>query len=139
MIQSAQTKALALGKEGCYFFSLLYIAEEEGAGPLDVLRVFDEAIASGFVKNNGYVENPSLLMTMLTGAKWDVFKAGPGHNIGLDYALKPGEREVLRYEWNDLAHFVVGNGRQGIAYNPYPGSLPVVRGRLMSRRILRRT
>ena len=145
MIQAAQKWLKALGLEGCYFIALCWIAEDMSGTSLDIIREFDKARRLGYVGDDAFVNDAGKLFTLLTGSttRYDVWKAGPGHPLPLDYVLLAGEREVLRFEYTDEAgktwvHFVAGDGSQRCAYDPEGTSNSVTKGKLVSRRIIRR-
>jgi hypothetical protein len=144
MIDRAQRVAASIGTYGCYFLALVKIAEDLAGIELDVLREYANARKTGFVGEDAFVLDAGKLFTMLThgGASYEVWKAGPGHSLPLDYKLLPGEREVLRFEYTDAnakpwVHFVVGDGSGQCAYDPEGDSNSVARGKVVSRRIVR--
>lgn len=139
-----QKLAKALGETGCYFFSILRLAEMEQALFHDPLYEAEIALSEGTMGADCFVKDAGRLLSSTTRQRWMCLKAGPGHDLPIDYALKPGEREILRFELfvapdsPPLAHFVVGNGRNQVEWDPWPESRTVASGRLVSRRIFRR-
>lgn len=144
MIFGAQKIAKALGESGCYFLSLCYVAEKLGGVFLDPLLEAAEAIDGKRLGLDCYVKDAGAIMSDMARGRYVVIKAGPGHPLPLDYKLNEGEREILRYERPDptggepLAHFVVGDGQGRVAWDPWPESLTVAEGKLVSRRIIRK-
>ena len=144
MINDIQHKASNMGSGSCYFFSILKIAEDCGAGHLDAFREYENAIARGWMRADGFMERPADLISDLTGCKWIVLKAGVGHELPLDYTLAPLEKEILRFERTQngmseaMVHFVVGNGHNQVEWDPWENSATVANGKLVSRRIFRR-
>lgn len=61
---------------------------------------------------------------------------------GADYQPLPEEMEILRFErqttGTTYAHFVVGDGKGGVSYDPLDLSQTVAQGRLVSKRIVKR-
>ena len=145
MIFGVQKIAKAVGEAGCYFLSLCKVAEDMGAGPCDVVSRAAECMSKGLLRPDCFVADPAGILSLLGLESHEVVKAGDGHGLPLDYQLKDGEREILRFErpnpagGDALAHFVVGSGDgKTVAWAPWPGSLTVAQGRLVSRRIIRR-
>lgn len=132
-----QKAAVKIGEAGCYFLSILNIAEAETCIPFDAFAAYHSFTRTGVVRDDCYVLDAGKLMSRLTQRKYDCIKAGPGHELPGDYILRPGEREILRYELNGEAHFVVGDGAGRVAFDPYGESRTVAEGRLVSRRIFR--
>lgn len=144
MTYAVQKIAKHLGESGCYFLSLLKVAEELGSAFLDPIHEASEAIEAGRMGEDCYVKDASAIMSALTRECFEVVKAGPGHPLPLDYLPVTGEREILRYERPDpvsgtnLAHFVVGDGLGAVAWDPWPNSRTVAFGCLVSKRIVRK-
>jgi hypothetical protein len=116
--------------------SLVYIAEDETGRYIDAYQIYLATIKSGTIGADCYVNSPTGLLNILTGHTWAVSKEAP------EYVCKPGEREVLRYEWQETStlhgHFVVGDSKGGIEYDPFPSCGVVANGKLVSKRIFRR-
>lgn len=148
MIANPQRRALAVGKTGCLFLVLLGIAEEAGAGPRDILATFDMAARRGLVGNDCFMRDPAGFMAILCGGTWTYRKAGPGHELPLDYKCQPGEFDIVRYQRtpgpgeteDDCAHFVRGDGRGTLTVggDPMGASKTVAEGHVVSRRIVSR-
>jgi hypothetical protein len=144
MTFGAQKIAKALGDSGCYFLSLMQVAEGISSAYLGPIHEAAEAIENGTLGPDCFVKDASAIMSSLTRQRFEVVKAGPGHSLPLDYILATGEREILRFERADpaggepIAHFVVGDGSGKVAWDPWPNSQTVALGALISRRIIRR-
>lgn len=146
MIQQVQPRAKALGESGCYFLSLCKIAEDYNCLAIYPLENFYACILGKIVAEDATVLDAGAVFSALVQNRehFEVVKAGPGHPLPLDYLPKPGEREILRFErpnpagGDPLAHFVVGDGKGCVAWDPWPGSLTAAQGRLVSKRIVRR-
>ena len=153
MNQDMQRVAAAIGKSGCYFLSLFQLSEIIGAVPADPFRLFRAFELRKWVDSSCFMLDPAAIMSYLTSQKWQVRKAGPEHELPLDYMLGYGEYEILRFErplapneskTADTAHFVVGTGigpldQSRVLWDPWVGSATVRDGRLASRRIFGRT
>ena len=145
MVSGVQKLSKSLGEYGCYFFSLLNVAENMGGGEYEPIFEANYAIKKGLLGQDCFVADASGILDMLGKNGYEVVKAGPGHELPLDYALKDGEHEILRFErpapngGEPIAHFVVGAGDgRTVAFDPWPDSLTVRDGRLVSRRIIRK-
>lgn len=130
-----QKDCAALGEEGCYFLSLLWIAERELGRDLDALAVFDEAKRRGWAGEDCYMANPAQMMTELLGKPCTVRKSWD-----FSEPLKANEREVRCFK-RDLTgvtyyHFVAVDGDGSVAYDPLEDSNTVKHGKPQSRRIL---
>ena len=129
-----QKECETLGREGCYFFSLLWIAEQELGESLDALAVFDEAKRRGWAEADCYMANPAALMSFLLGKPCKIRKSW-------DFAepLEANEREVRCFERKATGttyyHFVVADGDK-ILYDPLEASRTVMQGKPHSRRIV---
>ena len=125
-----------IGKTGCYFLSIVHIAEKYIGKYIDAFDAYISAIKSKVMKEDCYVLDPGALMRMLTGVAWSVTKEAS------DYATVKGEQEILYFERNDtmttIGHFVVGDGQGIVSYDPYGDSFTVKKGKLHSKRIFRR-
>lgn len=133
-----------LGAEGCYELSLMWLAERIADREIDVVRAHVDALRDGLVEADCFVKSPEGLLLALTGERFKVVRAGdgPGYVLPLSYVPLEGEFEVLRFERQDgratIAHFVVGDGHGGVAFDPYEGSRTVRDGILKSKRIVRK-
>lgn len=159
MTQDIQRRAAAIGKTGCYYLSILSLAEQLGAGKLDPLDLFDVFLSRGWVGQDAFMNDPAAILGFLTKQSWKIRKAGDGkdsagkpYDIPLAYTLVAGEYEILRFERPllpnerpsaDTAHFVRGKGsgtldKSRILWDPWIDSRAVSAGRLVSRRIFTR-
>jgi len=134
MLEPRQKIMLALGEGGCYFLSLVRLAEILGNKRIDAVVAYLEAIAAKNLQEDCYVLKPEAIMQALYGGRWYFHKEEPG------YKCKPGEFEILRYERPTpkrvYSHFVLGNCGGGVEYDPLGESNTVAGGYLVSKRIL---
>lgn len=126
-----------IGETGCYFLSILHAAERITGQYIDAFAAFMMAISKAMVRDDCFVTDPAGLLGYLTGEPWAVTKEAAG------YQCRGGEVEILRYEWQEVGelhgHFVVGNCLGEIEYDPYGESQTVKNGKLVSKRVFRRT
>jgi len=136
MIRYTQKDLEKIAAEGCYFLSMLRAAENETGDYIDPYATYIKAIALHYMGDDCYVTDPAALMGLMTGKKWAVYKEGKS------YQPLTGDIEVLRYERVDTtktwAHFVLGDGKGEVEYDPYGDSKTVRSGALVSKRIFRR-
>lgn len=146
MIKDPQRAALAIGKTGCYFLSILELAESLGHEN-EPLGFYDEAAKAGDLGPDCMVQDAGSLLSEATGEAWTCLKAGDGHELPLSYQCARGELEILRYERqpepgdtasSERAHFVVGDGHGVLAWDPWGKSHTVEVGKVVSKRIFRR-
>lgn len=130
-----QRDCKALGEEGCYFLSLLWIAERELGRDLDALAVFDEAKKRGWAGTDCYMANPAAMMTELLGKPCEIRKSWD-----FSETLKENEREVRCYRRETTGttyyHFVAVSEEGVVVYDPLEDSNTVRLGKPHSRRIL---
>jgi len=124
-----------IGKTGCYFLSIVHLAEKYTGKYIDAYLAYGSAIKSKVIKEDCYVNDPAALLRMLTGVAWSVTKETS------TYEPTKNDLVILYYERPDtlatVGHFVVG-GHDGVEYDPYGDSLTVRKGELKSKRIFRR-
>lgn len=135
-MKAPQRIAEAVGASGCYFLSLLRLAEERMGVPIDILKAYEVAVSRGLMRPDCYVEKPADILELYLPGAWDIRKEDA------DYVPAPEELEILRFELaltgETKAHFVVGDGLGRIAFDPYGDSRTCREGRLASKRIARR-
>jgi hypothetical protein len=145
IINRPQKLAKMIGETGCYALCLVKKAQDIVGHPLDVLSLIDVAMQCGFIVDDKglYVKYPDAFMRLCSGIAWSVEKAGSGHTLPLETRPKDDGFEVLRYEREVLpgqepAHFVLGDGRGAVAWDPYGTSETISKGKLASKRIFTR-
>lgn len=153
MIAVIQSQALAMGRWGCYEFSIMKAAEVETAHEMvDALSIHARAFVLGFIQADCTVRDAGAYMASLCGGHWVCLKAGDGrdsagnrYDLPLDYQLKGGEHDIHRYE----LELEEGPGKKvsdGHFFYAGPGPLfdscgqsnTRTDGHLVSRRILRK-
>lgn len=146
-----QALALAYGKTGCYLDVLIQVIEIEYGKKLDRIRVFKELLDEKkdvLIREDCFVLDAGGILSRISKDRWIALKSGPGHELPLDYKMKPGEYEAVRYQrrlekgekTDDGAHFVRGDGTGRLAQggDPMGESKTVREGWVVSRRIFRR-
>lgn len=128
-----QAIAKKIGDEGCYFLSLVYIAEQEIKKSIDIIDLYNTCVAKGWMKEDCYILDPAAILSYLIGKKTMFFKVD-----GTKFTPTKFERVISRYENNArgklYSHFVVGcNGK--VIYDPLGESNTVKNGKLVSYRV----
>jgi hypothetical protein len=121
-----------LGESGCYFLSILFLAERITGKKIDPLEMFITCSEKGIVDKDGTVLDAGKVMSVMTGSVFSARKEESG------YALKAGEFEVLVYSNEKYTHFVSGDGRGAVACDPLGHSNTVATGRVSGKRIFYR-
>ena len=125
----------ALGESGCYFLSILHLAESITGKTIDPVRAYVDCVANGLMEYDCFVRHPDVILRKYTGKKYEVV------NSPRDYKTATGEFEILRFERKtasaSFAHFVVGDGNGVVAFDPYGASMTVRDGYVASKRIFR--
>lgn len=134
--RSTQKDLERIGKEGCYFLSIIAAIEETLTIHMDIYQVYLDALAAKYIEENCFVNSPEKIVTIYLGGNWTVAKESA------DYKTQLNEIEILRYERKEgmttFAHFVLGDKMGNVYYDPYGASATVRLGKLVSKRIFRR-
>jgi hypothetical protein len=135
----AQVAAKNIGESGCYFLAILKAGRPDAID--EAMGQYWEAIDEGWIDDDCLVKHPGALLSCLACRKF-AGKITPDKPEGwapADYQPQPGEIEILRFEVQKTgvtySHFVLGDGKGGVAWDPWPGSLTVKNGKLQSKRI----
>jgi hypothetical protein len=125
----------AIGKDGCYFLSIIFLAESILCQPIDAIQTYYHAINQGWMTGDCFMTRPDALLDYLTGSRFSIRKEGP------NYEPQTGELIILRYERKEgmrtWAHFVVGDRDRKVIYDPLGSSFTVSMGYLASMRVFR--
>ena len=138
MIQDrgVQNDFAAIGKDGCYFLSIVAAAERELGKALDVYAAYKALLARKLIEEDCYINDPAGIMAYLCGGTWAWLKKDD------TYQQKPGEVVILRFARNEgmteIAHFVLAGSDGTVEYDPWRNSLTVRSGKLVSKRVIRR-
>ena len=136
MNEPRQKIMFTLGEAGCYFLSLVHIAEDlHGGRRIDAVQMFLSAVQLGLCRDDCFIVDPGGIMQLLYGGRWTWRKEAA------NYAVTDGEFEVLRFERPTpgfvYSHFVLGDGTGHVKYDPLGDSKTVAGGTLISKRILK--
>ena len=136
MYEPRQKILLNLGEGGCYLLCLIRLAESLlGDRYLDAVPTYQQAIDQKNLQPDCTVLDPAAIMQTLYGGRWYYHKEGPTYECG------PAEFEILRYEHPTpkqiYSHFVLGDRKGNVKYDPLGESHTVADGYLVSKRILR--
>ncbi len=126
-----------LGDYGCYFLSLIYIAEQITKKRFNAEKEFLRAKKAKSVDEECTVLNPDEILFHLTGRVCVTRKESK------EYTAQEGEYEVLAFK-DKFTHFVVGNckplvenGQENVVYDPLGESATVKNGAVESKRIIK--
>ena len=142
----------AIQHYGCYYMSLLYLANhwtnvelsaELINGGLYMMickrgwMVSEIPLVDGGPIVHCWIADPVSIL------RWFGVVVGGVRKVGGDYVTRPGELEVLFYKApGGIGHFVVGDGKGNCAYDPWysaeGGSRAVREGVLESKRVFAR-
>jgi hypothetical protein len=116
-------------EEGCNFTCYPALGEiiqggKWSFGPGELEEFYQLAVSQGWMTRRCFIngareEDPPwmtghLKLLILTGVKpKGSFVTGP------EYKPREGEFEVVQYLWNGYRHFVVGDGKGGVAFDPW--------------------
>lgn len=131
-MKAPQKIAEAIGAEGCYFLSLLHLAEGQMSGRIDPIEAYELAVSKAVMREDCFILDAGAILELFLVGEWDV------RHERADYKTGPSELEILKFELGDKGHFVVGDGRGAVAWDPYGMSRTVKSGTLASKRIARR-
>lgn len=129
-----QKAAQRIGEEGCYFLSLIFVAEQELKRDIDALAIYGRGVGEGWMREDCYMERPGEMMRSLLGVPCSVRKS---HDFS--ERIGPNEWDIWRYERETAGatycHFaVVSEGV--ILYDPLGSSETIAHGKPASRRIV---
>ena len=133
MIDDIQHVMKHLGDEGCYFLSLLHVAERVSGKDIDPARAYVACRDEGLIRVDCFVNDPPEVLARYAGGGWTVRKEPA------NYQCLKDEIEILYFERVSpgviYPHFVVGDGNGKVLWDPWKGSLTVSAGQLKSKRI----
>jgi len=136
MSEPRQAIMKAIGAEGCYLLSIVYIAEKILKERVDAVELYIAAEFSKVIQPDCFVNDPAKLMQMMVPGRWQMTKQPTTYNPG------DNEYEITRYERSTpsglLTHFVVSSGNGHVVYDPLGESQCVKLGKPVSKRIFRK-
>lgn len=122
-----------IGKDGCYFLSVIRAAERVTGTYIDAYDAYVRSLAANYMDEECYLTYPERILGMLTKRNYSV------RHEARNYAAKEGEIVVLRFERSvgrtTIAHFVLAGEDGTIEYDPYGVSETVHSGSLISKRV----
>lgn len=123
-----------LGDNGCYFLSIVGMAEKITGQTFDVVQTYDYALSNGWIGSDCYVERPDLIFYSLTAKKATIRK-----EYNVKYEPKYNEFLIGCFERKEIGatfyHFVLLDSKRNVIYDPYGESLTVKKGKLTSLRV----
>ncbi len=121
-----------IGKSGCYFLCLVYIAEKYTKTKIDVFDLYEKGLKEKWFDNDCYMEFPAKMMSYLIGKEVKV-----RHDV-VGYKPKANEFVITRYELRETgvtySHFVVGGNVT--EYDPFGESRTRKAGEAVSTRVI---
>ena len=123
-----------IGKSGCYFLSLVYIAETITKKEVDIFALYEKGLREKWFDTDCFMRNPAGMMTYLVGKTCDV------RHDKVGYTPLSNEYEITRYEYRETGvtygHFVVTrNGK--LVHDPFGESRTRTKGNAVSTRIVK--
>ena len=125
----------AIHKYGCYFMSILFLSNkytncEISCGAiLDTYTIF---IDSGWMDEQCFVNDPEAMFGYMGLPVYYYDWHDPPY-----YSCQKDEIEILRFQYINWKHFVVGDGASRVAYDPYGTSKAVRLGELKDKRVFK--
>ena len=127
--ESRQSVAKTLGEYGCYFLSVVKLAEEITGKRIDAVEAFVRFHEKKYLDNEATMLNPEAILSELTGKRFSVRKESA------EYKTTEREHEILLFANAKYQHFVLGNGKGAVFYDPLGSSNTVATGSLVGKRI----
>ena len=116
ILQTDSRLSKEINVSGCYFMSLLYLANRETGYKLSIPiieRLYMQFIELDFMDENCYILDPEGILNYL-GVKC---KYTDRHESP-KYRCTRAEIEILCLKYTGYKHFVVGDGFSHVTYNP---------------------
>lgn len=130
--ESRQKVMKILGEYGCYFLSLVELAERLTGKRIDAVEAYIDALIKRRTDGEATMLDPAAVLSAMTGGRWTVRKEEAG------YRPLDGEAEVLLFQNRTYSHFVLGDGAGGVLYDPLGNSNTVANGHIAGKRIFAR-
>lgn len=130
--ESRQKVMKILGEYGCYFLSLVELAERVTGKRIDAVEAYLDALIKRKTDGEATMLDPAAVLSRMAGGTWTVRKEGA------TYIPKSGEAEVLLFQNGAYSHFVLGDGAGGVLYDPLGNSNTVAKGTCVGKRIFER-
>ena len=131
---------------GCYETSILFLVNKILNEPLDpdtIYSLHKEFVRAGWVQHDGtykcYIKDAPAIFGHFGLNATQVFVAG-SHRIPASRVCGDNEYEILLFKQPGYyGHFVVGDGRGHVAFDPWGESNSVESGTLLNKRVFRIT
>lgn len=130
--ESRQRIMKNLGEYGCYFLSLVHMAEKITGKRIDAVEVFVRVLEKKWVDEEATLLDPASVLGYMTGLNFTVRKDSE------QYLPRQNEYEILQFVNGSYTHFVLGDGKGYVSYDPLGNSRTVAQGKCMSKRIFTR-
>jgi hypothetical protein len=121
-----------LGESGCYFLSILFLAERITGKKIEPIGMFILCNEKKLVENDGTVLDAGKVMSTMTGFNFEAKKTEAV------YPVQQGEYEVLIFSTDKYTHFVAGDGKGNVACDPLGHSNTVATGKINGKRVFYR-
>lgn len=135
-----------IGKWGCYFLSIVHLAEELLSHRIDAVEKYLEITTTKsklpeldgayIMSENCYISSPLEVLKTLVGGEWI------SRVESKTYKIQPGDYVIAKYERHTpngpYSHFVVLDEYGSVKYDPYGGSATVRDGQIVTMRVFRR-
>lgn len=130
--ESRQKIMKILGEFGCYFLSIIRLAEKKTGKRLDAVEIFLLARDKNWISEDATVLDPARILEYMTAVNFSVTKEKA------DYQTSLSDSEILLFENGSYQHFVLGDGSGCVDYDPLGNSNTVAKGKLIAKRIFHR-
>lgn len=118
-----------INKYGCYFMSILFLANKHAKTELSIDKIIEYY---ELFNELGYMDECYVLFPEEIFKKLRFPVAYNNRHDPVDYFCSKKEIEILCFKLNNYTHFVVGDGKGNISYDPMGTSRS---GLLISKRV----
>jgi len=120
---------------GCYLLSIFFLVNkytncEISTGMIN--EIFQILIDRGFMEEDAYIRDPAAIFDFMGLPVYYYDQHLPPNQD-----CKKDEIEILMFKKGGWRHFVTGDGKGHVAYDPWGVSRAVTEGRLISKRIFK--
>ena len=120
-------------KYGCYFMSILFLCNKHKNVELScpaIIDLYTVLIDNGWMDDECFINDPEAIFGYMGLPVYFFDRHDPPF-----YVCRKDEIEILRFQYANWKHFVVGDGASHIAYDPWGCSRAVEYGILVDKRI----
>jgi len=125
----------AINKYGCYFFCILFLSNKYTNCELSIGGILDTyliSIDNGWMDEECFINDPEAMFGYMGLPVYFFDRHDPPY-----YVCQKDEIEILRFQYINWKHFVVGDGASHVVYDPYGTSKAVRLGELKDKRIFK--